>query len=276
MNGTSQFGIPLADLSDAVRHIDRDRVQVIGLHFFPMSNVPDEDTLVDSMVDSIRTAGILRDRIGIEFREIDLGGGFAAPYGQPGDLPSYPRLRSLIEPALDDHLPGWRSSRPRIGYESGRYLVGQCGELALTVIDVKRSGDRTYVVLDGGINHLGGMSGLRRLLPGGIRPVVHRRPGEHADAGTRDEVATVYLVGPLCSPADTLGTGQLPSLRQGDRLVIPNVGAYGLTASLIGFLGHPMPAEITCRGDHAETVSRLVLKREPVWLPVATHVGSTT
>jgi diaminopimelate decarboxylase len=34
----------------------------------------------------------------------------------------------------------------------------------------------------------------------------------------------------------------------GDVLAVPNVGAYGLTASLLGFLSHETPEEVAYRG----------------------------
>jgi len=40
-------------------------------------------------------------------------------------------------------------------------------------------------------------------------------------------------------------------------LHIPNVGAYGLTASLTGFLSHPAPNEIVVRDNHVSAVYKL-------------------
>jgi diaminopimelate decarboxylase len=40
-------------------------------------------------------------------------------------------------------------------------------------------------------------------------------------------------------------------------VVFPNVGAYGLTASLLGFLSRPAPAELVLRGDRVVSATRL-------------------
>jgi diaminopimelate decarboxylase len=45
-------------------------------------------------------------------------------------------------------------------------------------------------------------------------------------------------------------------------LAVPNVGAYGLTASLVAFLGHPPPLEVTVRSGQVLDVSTLALRRE--------------
>ncbi|MFJ4673909.1 hypothetical protein ACIQAE_38870 [Kitasatospora purpeofusca] len=53
------------------------------------------------------------------------------------------------------------------------------------------------------------------------------------------------MVGPLCTPADVLAravTMHVPP--PGSVLAIPNVGAYGLTAALTGFLSRPLPAVV--------------------------------
>jgi diaminopimelate decarboxylase len=50
-------------------------------------------------------------------------------------------------------------------------------------------------------------------------------------------------------------------LTTGDHVVIPNVGAYGLTASLIAFLGRPAPAEVVIDGEQVVSASRLELVR---------------
>jgi acyl-CoA dehydrogenase len=73
----------------------------------------------------------------------------------------------------------------------------------------------------------------------------------------------VTLVGPLCTPADILSAqSSIPRPLIGDVLRVPNVGAYGLTASLVGFLGHDAPAEVVTRGGEVVSVSRLRLARE--------------
>ena len=56
---------------------------------------------------------------------------------------------------------------------------------------------------------------------------------------------TADIVGPLCTPLDSLARGlKIPAVQPGDLVGIPNVGAYGLTASLHAFLSHPPPVEV--------------------------------
>ena len=53
----------------------------------------------------------------------------------------------------------------------------------------------------------------------------------------------------------------LPSLSSGDIVVIPNVGAYGLTASLLSFLSRDTPLEVVIDGDKVKEVSQLIITR---------------
>lgn len=73
------------------------------------------------------------------------------------------------------------------------------------------------------------------------------------------------VVGPLCTPLDVLGRGlKLPGLVADDVVTIPNAGAYGPTASLLAFLGHPAPVEVITRGDSVVSVSQLRISRGDV------------
>lgn len=87
-------------------------------------------------------------------------------------------------------------------------------------------------------------------------------------AGGTPDVASdpgpVTVAGPLCTPADVLGH-QVPlgEVEAGDVLVVPNVGAYGMTAGLLAFLSRDLPAEVVLDGGTASS-SRVELHRTPL------------
>lgn len=262
MSGSSQFGIP-ADLLLYERHrfIDRPGVRIIGAHLFSLSNARDEDALIQTIKSNIAIVAQLRSE-GLPMKVVDLGGGFAAPHSHAGQRPHYPRLKATLESLLDSHLAGWREGDPAIEFESGRYLVGDCGSLVTTVHDIKHDNRATFVLLDSGIHHLGGMAGLGRVLRPAAIPISTGRRSGDARVERSDNVT---VVGPLCTPADILARDvQLDRPSVGDVLVFPNVGAYGLTASLLAFLSRPTPAEIVLDNGRLVSVSRLALTRVPV------------
>lgn len=255
MTGTSsQFGFDYDQLtSEWSAFRPPTTVTVRGFHFFPLTNARDEATLLDEMTQSIRCAAQLSHRLSIPLELLDLGGGFAAPYAVPGSRPQYVTLRAGLQKALDKWLPERDKGGPSLSFESGRYLVAECGTLLASVIDVKESKGRTFAVLDAGLNALGGLSATGRLLPVSVGPEDTGRPGPPF---------TADLVGPLCTPLDRLGRQvKLNGLTPGDVLRVPNTGAYGLTASLLGFLSRPVATEVVVSSGDVEEISRLKLVR---------------
>jgi diaminopimelate decarboxylase len=227
--------------------------RLIGAHLFSQSNARDEASLIAELKHSVAVAARLHGDLGLPMRFLDIGGGFGCPYAVPGERVVYEKLRHELENSLDLHFPGWRSGEPEIACESGRYLVGDCGKLITGVTNIKDSRGQRFVVLDAGINIIGGMSGLGRMLPVAIVP---------DDRLTSSAEQTAHLVGPLCTPGDVLGRNvRLPNLRPGDTITIPNVGAYGATASLLLFLSRPAPREVVIRGGEVISVSQLETRR---------------
>jgi diaminopimelate decarboxylase len=227
-----------------------------GLHLYQGTQLPNEDALVASWRAALGTARRLSDALGAPPRLLNLGGGFPAPFARTGDLPRLPTLADRLADLLDECIPTWRDQRPLIAFESGRYLVATCGQLLTRVVDVKSSHGLPVVVLESGINHLGGLSGLRRLPP--IVPDITAAPG----TGQPDVLHHAIIAGPLCTPLDSWArSAQLPAVHPGDLVRVPNVGAYGLSASLLAFLSHPVAREVVVDGGAITDVSQLALVR---------------
>jgi diaminopimelate decarboxylase len=260
----SQFGADAAWVTaEPARFRSRGRVRVVGLHLYKGSNLADPDDLSEQFAGSLRAAREIGEVLGAP-RLLNLGGGFGAPFAQPGRVPSLTGLHDRLEQSLDAQAPGWRAQDPLIAFESGRYLVGTAGTLFTTVADTKVSHGRRIVVLESGINHLGGMSGLRRLPP--LVPDL-ARPDDYSGSDPA-ELEETLVAGPLCTPLDVWArAAPLPGLQPGDIVRVPNVGAYGLSASLVAFLGHPAPLEVVVDSERPRTapdISRINLVREPV------------
>ncbi|GAA4236108.1 diaminopimelate decarboxylase [Streptosporangium album] len=250
MTGTpSQFGFDSESLAEVMPElVSTPGTRIAGAHLFSLSNAKDEESLTAELQHTVTVAARLQQETGVPMDFLDIGGGFSAPYAVPGERPRYGKLRGELEAALDTHFPHWREGAPEVACESGRYLAGDCGMLLSEVVNIKESRGRKFVILDAGINTFGGMAGLGRLLPPAVR-LVH-------PAGPAEEVAS--LVGPLCTPGDIIGREvKLPPLKIGDVVAIPNAGAYGVTSSLLMFLGRPAPVEVTVRGGEIVSVSRL-------------------
>jgi diaminopimelate decarboxylase len=67
-----------------------------------------------------------------------------------------------------------------------------------------------------------------------------------------DDEEMVEVVGPLCTPLDTLGRSvAVPRVEAGDLVAIFQSGAYARTASPLGFLSHPEPPEVMVHDGQA-------------------------
>lgn len=254
----SQFGADLSwVLAEPALFGPRPSARPIGFHLYMGTNTTDEDSLFAQFDQAARTALRVAEATGIDVEVLDLGGGFGAPFAKNGDLTEFTELAGRLVTLLDDLFPSWSSGRPRIAFESGRYLTSTCGTLLTRVLDVKQSQGRPVVVLESGINHLGGMSGLRRVAP--ITPALVL-PGS---AG--EPVPDTIVAGPLCTPLDSWArAAAVPALEPGQLVAVPNVGAYGLTASLVAFLGHPLPDEVIVSGGQVRHSSRIELRGRPI------------
>jgi diaminopimelate decarboxylase len=96
-------------------------------------------------------------------------------------------------------------------------IVGNAGILVTQVIYVKRGGDKTFVVVDAGMNDL-------------IRPTLYEAYQEIQpvlqNAGTHR--ITADIVGPVCETGDYLALDRaIPAPQPGDLLAIMSAGAYG-------------------------------------------------
>jgi diaminopimelate decarboxylase len=93
--------------------------------------------------------------------------------------------------------------------------------------------------VDGGMNH-------HLAASGNLGQTIKRNyPIAIANKLAAPASETVDIVGPLCTPLDTLARGiVLPQAEIGDLVGIFQSGAYGRSASPVGFLSHPLPDEI--------------------------------
>lgn len=230
------FGIDEEDLERAVaRVLDlKDNLRFEGVHVHAGSGCTSAAAWHRHAVRVLDLAARVM-KLGAEVRCVNLGGGMAA------------RSEGLDVDALGRKLAGSvRRFRAALGpvqvvCEPGRHLVAEAGAFIARVVRRVASRGRTVVVLDGGINNF--LFATERFHDGPAPEVRNLdRPG---GAGT-----SVTLVGPACTPLDTLGQGlTVPDPHPGDLLALGPAGAYGFSASPHLFLGHDVPAEVAVEGE---------------------------
>ncbi|RPH59626.1 MAG: pyridoxal-dependent decarboxylase, exosortase A system-associated, partial [Acidobacteria bacterium] len=107
------------------------------------------------------------------------------------------------------------------------------------VLDRKISRGQVFLVTDGGLHHhLAASGNFGQVLRKNYPVLIANRIG----AAARE---TASIVGPLCTPLDLLADRmELARADEGDIVAVFQSGAYGYTASPLGFLSHPAPQEL--------------------------------
>jgi diaminopimelate decarboxylase len=244
----SHFGADPAELLNAAARVGALRgAELAGIHVYSGGQIQSADKLASTFEHAIHLAEQIVEA-GVPLRLLDLGGGFPWPFGTSDKPVDISGLREKLRRVNAERR---LTADATLWFESGRYLVASSGTLLSTVLDVKVWNDKTYIILDTGMIHLGGMAGLGRI----YRAVASIEP-----LGERDgaPLQSADVVGPTDYALDYVTRDtSVPSLKPGDVVTIPNVGAYGLTASLVAFTGLQPPVEVCCRGTSVVAVHRL-------------------
>ncbi len=235
--GAKPFGIDAELAPKIIREINDLGLELQGLHIFAGSQCLNLQAIVQALSASLELGlGLLQEQ-GIEVQYINLGGGLGIPYFPGEQRLDIKALGEELHHLLEVHAGGLGAIRPIL--ELGRFLVGEAGAYVTRIIDRKSSRGEVFLITDGGMHQHLALSGQLGQVIRKNYPVYLA----HRAEGPEDE--TLHIHGPLCTPLDVLGKQvALPRAEVGDLLVITQSGAYGLSASPLHFLAHPLPAEV--------------------------------
>ena len=239
------FGVDEETLDEVLDHIlALPELDLCGIHLFTGTQILDAAVLLEQYRHGMALARRVATRLGRPLRTLDFGGGLGVPYfphEQELDLETLQIGLKLLcaEADSDSQFAG-----TKFLVEPGRFLTAEAGVYVTRVSDVKVSRGKKFLIVDGGMNHNLAASGnlgqtIKRTYPIAILNKLTAPPEELVD-----------IVGPLCTPLDTLARGiTLPPVHIGDLVGIFQSGAYGRSASPLGFLSHPAPPELFLADD---------------------------
>ncbi len=246
------FGIDEEQLDGVLdRVVQMSHLQIVGIHLFSGTQILQHEILLTQHRKAIALAKHVAQRVGRPLQTVDFGGGLGIPYfshESPLDIDAFSAgLNALLgelqrEPLFDG---------TEFILEPGRFLVGEAGLYVARVLEVKRSRGKTFVILDGGMHHHLAASGnlgqtIKRNYPVALLNKLNDEPSGSFD-----------VVGPLCTPLDLLARKvSLPQPEPGDLFGVFQSGAYGRSASPLGFLSHPAPPEVLIRDGQTELICR--------------------
>jgi len=173
-----------------------------------------------------------------EFEFVDLGGGMGIPYEKNSKKFNFRTYNSLISKFL-------RENNCKIIFEPGRCIIGNAGILISKIIYIKKNKNKNFVILDAGMNDL-----MRPALYGAKHQII---PAKKNNSKSNKKIE---FVGPICESTDSfLITKKFQTLREGDNIVICDVGAYGMTLSS-NYNLRPQPAEILIKNSKVQVIRK--------------------
>jgi diaminopimelate decarboxylase len=245
------FGVDEEILDETVDTILADSALCFrGIHVFAGTQILEADTLVNQYRHGLAIARRAAHKAGAPLHTLDFGGGLGIPYfahEKELDLDKvHIGLTALFAETESD--PDFAGTHFLV--EPGRFLVGESGIYLARINDIKVSRGKKFLILDGGMNHhLAASGNLGQTIKRNYPVAIANKLDSPADEA-------VDVVGPLCTPLDTVARNvTLPRAEIGDLIAIFQSGAYGRSASPLGFLSHPAPAEILVGAGSDELIA---------------------
>ncbi|MDP8246492.1 MAG: diaminopimelate decarboxylase [Candidatus Hinthialibacter antarcticus] len=232
-----KFGVPWEEcLALYERAASLDSIKIRGISAHIGSSLPDAQPLLDAL-DKILSLHAQLKEWGIEVPYVDIGGGLGIRYSQETPLSTKEFAQRLKEKIKDAGVT--------LIIEPGRSIMGNAGILLCETQYVKRTADRTFVIINAAMNDL-------------ARPAMYGAHHNISPISTGKPIETVDVVGPICESSDVFGKGlSLPQCEPNDLLAICSAGAYGFSMAS-QYNGRVRCAEVLVDGD----THRLVRRRE--------------
>ncbi len=239
----SKFGMTQEELLEAAEYCKAYNLPLAGIHFHQGSNFRDAEPLLPA----IDLALDLAKEIGFNGEwHFCPGGGWGVAYHED-ELP-HPSIESYVRGIAGAVIEGCRArglDLPHLHLEPGRSLVARAGVAVYRVGAVKRRGDKTWLLTDGGMadNPRYALYGARY----SCLPV--QAPG-------RERGVRVSVAGPYCESGDVVIEDlPMPQVREGELIALPVAGAYHLSMSS-NYNGARRPAVLWLEKERAEVIQR--------------------
>ena len=199
-----------------------------GIHLHIGSQITESVPFVKAIQKAAEFIARLRVS-GIFIDTLNIGGGLGIIYNE-----EKPQTADQFSKAVKPLL---KELKLKIILEPGRFISGNSGILVTKVLNRKDALQKTFVVVDAGMNDL-----IRPSLYSAyheIVPVIKKKPAE---------MKKVDIVGPVCESGDFFAKGRdLPMLEAGDLIAVMSCGAYGYTMSS-NYNSRPRAAEVVVKG----------------------------
>ena len=230
----NKFGISASQAMDLYKRAqEMSNIQPVGIDCHIGSQLTELSPFLEALEKLIIMIEELRSK-GIDIRYLDVGGGLGIPYDQ-----EEPPVPEAYGKAIVDRVSNLGIT---LILEPGRILVGNAGILLTSVLYVKKTKHKNFVIVDAAMNDL-----IRPSLYGAHHKIQSVKPRSDATDNGR---ITADFVGPICESGDYLAKSRtLGYVEQGDLLAVMSAGAYGFSMSS-NYNSRPRASEVLVDGGN--------------------------
>jgi diaminopimelate decarboxylase len=242
----TKFGILLSEVDNVVEIANRYKLRIIGIHEHTGSGIGETDQVFQSMKNILSIVD--RQRFpDLEF--VDFGGGFKVPYSPTSKRIDYAIFGEKVSEIFSDFCSKY-GKELYLFFEPGKYVVAESGYLVIEVNTIKNNRGRLIAGTNSGFNHL-------------IRPLLYGSYHQIDNLSNPDGTKKVYDVcGNICESGDCFAEQrEIPEIREGDRLIIQNAGAYCYSMGSIYNL-RAMPSEVIVINGNEKLVTKKLSNQE--------------
>lgn len=209
----SKFGIAKEQIDDVIKIVNKYAIEITGIHIHTGSGISQPQIFVQ-MLETLRA--LSQKFPHLQF--VNIGGGFKVAYRDGDPFIRIEELAQQVVPAMQALCHDY-GKQLELWCEPGKYLVSDCGYLLVKVNQIKRNGERVFVGVNSGQNHL-------------IRPMFYDAYHKITNLSNPHGKQCVYdIVGYICEEDTFARQRQVQEVREGDILCIHNAGAYGYSMS---------------------------------------------
>lgn len=215
----SKFGFDLTQVPEAIELIKEEYTNLNprGFHAHIGSQIFETKIYEDEIEILIKEIAFVKENFGIEFDEINIGGGLGVKYTAEECPPSVFEIGKLIVKALLKNIKKYGITAPTLYLEPGRSIISTSGVTLYTVGSSKQVPHGTkYWAVDGG-------------MADNPRPSMYQAKykAQVANKPEHENSQKVTIAGKFCESGDILIKDiNLPELEEGDILCVYNTGAY--------------------------------------------------
>lgn len=215
----SKFGFDLTQIPDAAELIIEQYTNLNprGFHAHIGSQIFETKIYEDEVELLIKEIAMIKEKFGLIFDEINIGGGLGVKYTHEEYPPSVFEIGKLIIKSLNKAIKKYSIQPPALYLEPGRSIISTSGVTLYTLGSSKQVPHGTkYWAVDGG-------------MADNPRPCMYQAKYKAlvANKPCEENSQKVTIAGKFCESGDILINNiNLPELEEGDILCIFNTGAY--------------------------------------------------